>query len=116
MGKKHCENKCQPQHLHVHTFAICTKVDDCHRHIIRGVTSPAADTPCHKHEYEGVTSCNDGHIHRYHGCTDKANYLFSGHVHDLDGKTSCDKSPRGEEHRHCYCGTTDHDRRSFCRR
>ncbi len=117
MGKKHkhCENRCQTPNFHVHTFAICTKVDDCHRHIIRGVTSPSADTPCHKHEYEGVTSCNDGHIHRYHGCTDKAKYLYNGHVHDLDGKTSCDKSSRGEEHRHCYCGTTERDRRSFCR-
>ncbi|HBF38936.1 MAG TPA: hypothetical protein DDW50_16660 [Firmicutes bacterium] len=110
MGKKHCEDRCQPPYVHVHTYCIYTQVDKCHRHIIRGVTSPAPDTPGHKHEYEGVTSCNDGHIHQFHGCTCKPQYMCSGHVHNFEGKTSCEN-----DHRHCYQGTTERDRRSFCR-
>jgi YmaF family len=107
MGKKYCEEKCNPCY-HVHPYILYTRVDECHRPIMRGITSPAQDTPGHKHEYEGVTSCNDGHTHRYRGCTDRPEYMCNGHVHNFCGKTSCE-----EEHRHRYEGTTEKDRRSF---
>lgn len=109
MGKKHCEEKgnpCNPPYIHVHCFEIYTKVSECHRHIIRGVTSPAADTRCHKHEYEGTTSCNDGHTHCYRGCTEEPQYMSGCHVHDFCGKTSCD-----DGHKHHYNGITGRDRR-----
>ena len=110
MGKKHCEQECQNPYYHVHSYCIYTQVDKCHRHIIRGVTSPAPDSPGHKHDYEGATSCSEGHTHCCHGCTEKPEFMCNGHVHDFCGKTSCT-----EEHKHRYHGTTDKDRRSFCR-
>ncbi|MGE5582067.1 MAG: YmaF family protein [Bacillota bacterium] len=101
MGRKKCEEK----GYHVHSYCLYTEVADGHRHIMRGVTSPAPNTPCHKHDYEGVTSCNECHTHKYHGCTEEPISSFCGHVHNFCGKTSC-----VDDHKHRYEGTTGRDR------
>lgn len=112
MSKKHreCECECKEPGYHVHNYCIYTGVEDCHRHVMRGVTSPARDTPGHRHDYEGVTSRDDGHTHDYCGSTDKPEYMCYGHIHHMDGKTC-----RADDHKHCYEGTTNRDQRSYRR-
>jgi hypothetical protein len=118
MSKRHHKYPCkQPeeQGYHVHYYCEYTSVDDCHRHIIRGVTAPAPNKPCHKHEYKGDTTCNDRHQHPYCGSTGAAEPLCGGHVHNYSGTTAC-----ADRHKHHYCGTTDRERpycheRRFCR-
>lgn len=102
-----CKCECNE---HVHAYCIYTEVKDCHRHVMKGVTCPAPDTPNHKHELDGNTSCNDGHSHEYCGKTDKPIYMCRGHVHNFEGKTAC-----ADDHKHRYQGTTDPERTSFFR-
>ncbi|TCL57856.1 YmaF-like protein [Hydrogenispora ethanolica] len=106
MGNKCC---CEDPNYHVHSYCVFTEVTECHRHVIRGVTSPAEDTRDHKHKMEGVTSTDSCHSHCYRCRTGKPKYMCSGHVHEFGDETS-----RDEGHRHCFCGTTDKGRR--CRR
>lgn len=120
MGKRHhhdkcCKNPCEPVGYHVHNYCAYTLVDDCHRHLIRGVTKPAPNIPCHKHDYEGETSCNNCHTHCYSGTTCETEPVRCGHVHNFSGKTAC-----ADGHLHHYCGTTEQDKtyseRSRCYR
>mgnify|MGYP005860680221 CR=1 FL=1 len=107
MGKKKCEERCVPVRHHYHTYALWTFEDECHSHVIQGVTSAAPNTPCHKHEYKGITSCNEGHTHSFGGDTGPPIENPCGHVHQLCGKTSCDK-----DHKHKYEGCTS--RPKYC--
>lgn len=57
----------------VHRFHTVTSLNDCHTHLIEGVTGPAIDLPSggHIHYFEGYTTVNGmhPHSHYYRGAT-----------------------------------------------
>ena len=78
--------------VHVHKYCLPTSINDEHKHLVRGRTSPAAGgLDEHTHYYEGFTTCENGHVHRYCGITGPAVACPGyGHSHEMYGRTSFD--------------------------
>ncbi len=88
---------------HVHPYSTPTTVNDGHRHLVNGTTSPPYGNPDrHVHYYEGTTTFEDGHIHSFRGWTGPPVPVSDGsHYHEFRGETSYN-----DGHLHHYRGVT----------